>query len=74
MSMNPTFEDGTGRKFPFQTPTQLTYAVLAVSTKAEQLTLINEQLARWDWDADQRFNTMQVIINELEAGARFGLE
>lgn len=68
--MNLKFEGGNGQDFPFQTPTTLTYAVLAAPTKAERLKLIDDAMSSWGWTHDERHERLQVIIDQLEAGAR----
>jgi hypothetical protein len=56
MSMNLAFttRDGHFVDFPFQTPTDLSYAVIDLPTTEAKLELIENQIRKWDcWDEEQ---------------------
>ena len=53
MSMNLAFETVQGRhlvKFPFQTPTDLSFKVYRATTNQQRIQLIEEQVKAWKWD------------------------
>lgn len=55
MSMNLYFEtvDGLGFvDFPFQTPTDLTYEVLAAEGTEERLSIIKREMDKWGWSEE----------------------
>ena len=63
MSMNLYFrvKDGSGMiDFPFQTPTELTYAVMEAETTQDRLALIKQYLERFEE------NTPEEIAETLE--------
>jgi hypothetical protein len=65
MSANLIFKvKGGGHvDFPFQSPIDLTYAVLAEPNIRKKLTLIDEKMQRWWWGKETR----QKIISNIEA-------
>ncbi len=51
MSMNLAFEiEGQRVDFPFQTPTNLSYAVMKAKGLQQRLDLIEAELKGWEWD------------------------
>lgn len=66
MSMNLIFDvkGGPGYvDFPFQTPTNLTYAVLDAKSNEERIEIIEKQLIEWDWEGEE----ITRIMNEIKA-------
>lgn len=66
MSMNLAFKIRSKNMthivdFPFQTPTNLTYKVLAANTTDERITLIADQLRAWSWSADE----VKVLLDQI---------
>lgn len=72
MSMNLTYDyyDLNGsfismEEFEFQTPTSLTYEVLKIKNKNEQILCIENQLKKWSWDIDEINYTISNIRSRL---------
>jgi hypothetical protein len=63
MSMNLVFETKSHHiiDFPFQTPTNLTYSVLALKTNEERLKLLQEHIEKCGWDSDIKVQVMEEI-------------
>jgi hypothetical protein len=63
MSMNLMFavRGGGAVDFPFQTPTKLTYAVLAAPGKATRLQLLDDAMKEWGWSNTVRVEKMRAI-------------
>ncbi len=69
MSMNLCFEvkkcdkchRGPMVDFPFQTPTELTWAVLRAEGNDARLKLIQDQLEKWKWSIEDINRTMEEI-------------
>lgn len=67
MSMNLYFEtkDGVAMvDFPFQTPTDLTYAVIEEKDNTRRLELIKDAMISWEWDYDD-IHEMLIRISEM---------
>jgi len=67
MSMNLMFavRGGGSVDFPFQTPTKLTYAVLAAPGKATRLQLLDDAMKEWGWSKtvrSQRLTTIKALM------------
>ena len=68
MSMNLIFavRGGGSVDFPFQTPTKLTYAVLAAPGKATRLQLLDDEMKKWGWSRTIRCEKMRAIKALME--------
>lgn len=63
MSMNLAFttRDGHFVEFPFQTPTDLSYAVINLRTTEAKLELIENQIRKWGWDEEEISEMMSEV-------------
>ena len=63
MSMNLIFmvQGGGSVNFPFQTPTKLTFAVLAAPGKATRLKLLDDAMQEWGWSKTVRSEKLRAI-------------
>jgi hypothetical protein len=68
MSMNLCFDvvGGGFVEFPYQTSTDLTYAVLDAKTVSEQLLLINADLTKRGYEDDEKAKTLITIEKLLK--------
>lgn len=67
MSMNLAFKDGDYIvDFPFQTPTRLSYAVIACDNTVGKLRLIKDHLKSWNWPLEEITWTLGKIKIMLE--------
>lgn len=68
MSMNLAFEVKGGGivDFPFQTPTDLSYAVLATKGYKKQLALIDAEMKKWGWEKEIRTEKLNSIEQLLK--------
>lgn len=67
--MNLCFTTNCGKgyvDFPFQTPTELTKAVLKITNKEERLKIIEEQLIKWKWNKKEIRSMMNEISKMLD--------
>lgn len=70
MSMNLAFETVRGKHFvdfPFQTPTDLSYAVLKASSVEDRLKLIEARLRGWKWsdgECAEMLDRIQVLLKD----------
>jgi len=70
MSMNLFFKvkDGTGKvDFPFQTSTDLTYAVMKAKGREEQIKLLSDEMRLWGWglaDINEMLAEIETLMDD----------
>ena len=63
MNLAFTTEGGHIIDFPFQTPTDLTYRVLALDNDFDKLDAITDELTKWKWSKKEIKEMKYKIIN-----------
>jgi hypothetical protein len=61
MNLAFTTRDGHFVEFPFQTPTDLSYAVINLRTTEAKLELIENQIRKWGWDEEEISEMMSEV-------------
>ena len=71
MSLNLVFSVANGVliDFPFQTPTDLTIAVLSAEHQSDQLSLLDDAMKSWRWGKKKRRTHLISIKALMEAQA-----
>jgi hypothetical protein len=70
MSMNLFFKvkGGSGKvDFPFQTSTDLTYAVLKAKGREEQIKLLSDEMSLWGWglaDINEMLAEIEALMDD----------
>lgn len=69
VSMNLILKKGKlNLGFPFQSPTDLTYAVMDAPNLDAKLKLLGDQMEEWGWDKEQRERALETVQEVIHDG------